>query len=322
MKIVILDGYTTNPGDNPWTSLESLGELEVYDRTPEDLIVERSKNADIIFANKAGLSAEVLKQLPQLKFICVLATGYNIIDLKTANEMGIVVSNVPGYSPPAVSQHVFALILEFYCRVGEHDQDVKNGKWAQSQDFCFWNSPLFELKDKTLGIIGFGDIGHQVARLGNAFGMNVLAYAPRPKPMPDFKPFAFADLEDVFAQSDIVSLHCPLTDGNRHFIDKSLLKKMKPEAILINTARGPLINEHDLAEALSAKTIAGAGLDVAEVEPMPADNPLLKAPNTIITPHIAWATIEARKRLTAIAVKNAKAFIAGTPENVVNSPKK
>lgn len=320
MNMVILDGYTTNPGDNTWTGLENLGELTVYDRTPEELIIERSKDAEIIFTNKTVLSAKTLKALPKLKFICVLATGYNIVDLKTADEQGIFVSNIPGYSPPAVSQHVFALILEFYNRVSEHDQSIKNGKWSTSEDFCFWNNTLSELKDKTLGIVGFGDIGNMVAKIGNAFGMNIVAYAPRPKPKPDFENFSFAGLEEVFRESDIITLHCPLTEENIHFVNSELLKKMKPGAILINTARGPLINESDLAEALTQKTIAGAGLDVTEIEPIQIDNPLLKAPNVIITPHIAWATLEARKRLTAIAVENTKAFLSGKPQNRVNKP--
>lgn len=321
MNMVILDGYTTNPGDNPWTELEKLGALTVYDRTADDQVVERAKDAEIIFANKTNLPADVLKKLPKLKFICILATGYNVVNLEAANELGIIVSNVPGYSQPAVAQHVFAMILEFFCQVADHDADVKKGKWSNSKDFCFWNAPLRELHDKTLGIIGFGSIGHNVASIANAFGMKILAYAPRPKAKPDFDPFEFADLEEVFRRSDVVTLHCPLTTENKYFVNSKLLSTMKPEAILINTARGPLVDENDLAEALKKETIAGAGVDVAEVEPLPADSPLLSAPNIKITPHIAWATVEARTRLTAIAVENTKAFIAGQPQNIVNSPK-
>ncbi len=320
MKMVILDGYTTNPGDNPWTGLEELGKLTVHDRTPEDRIIERCKGADIVFTNKTALTSDTLEALPDLKYICVLATGYNIVDLNAANRLGITVSNVPGYSPPSVAQHVFALILEFSSRVGMHDEAVKNGEWSKSGDFCFWKKPLLELKDKTLGIIGFGNIGHKVARLGNAFGMNVLAYAPRPKPEPGFKPFRFAGMDEVFSESDVISLHCPLTDENLHFVNRERIHSMRRSAILINTARGPLIDENALSKALTDGVIAGAGLDVTETEPIPDSSPLLKAPNTIITPHIAWATRESRSRLTAITVKNTKAFISGNPQNVVNTP--
>jgi glycerate dehydrogenase len=318
MRMVILDGYTINPGDNPWTELKKLGDLIIYDRTPQSKIVERCMDAEIIFTNKSIFTAEIINSLPNLKFISVLATGYNTIDLSAAAKKGIIVSNVPGYSPPSVAQHVFALLLNFSNQVSLHDKAVKNGEWSAQEDFCFWKTPLFELKGKKLGVVGFGDIGNKVAALGNAFGMEVIAYAPRPKPKPEYLPFKFASLEELMSESDVISLHCPLTADNEKFINKSLLQTMKKNAILINTARGQLINEEDLAEALKSGTIGGAALDVLSREPVSQDNPLLTAPNILITPHIAWATLEARSRLLKITVQNAEAFISGHPINVVN----
>ncbi|SMF40073.1 D-2-hydroxyacid dehydrogenase [Desulfovibrio gilichinskyi] len=318
MRMVILDGYTINPGDNPWTELEKLGDLVCYDRTLPSKIIERCMDAEIVFTNKTVFTAEIINSLPNLKFISVLATGYNTIDLSAAAKKGIIVSNVPGYSPPSVAQHVFALLLNFSNQVSLHDKAVKDGEWSAQEDFCFWKTPLFELKGKKLGVVGFGGIGNKVAALGNAFGMEVIAYAPRPKPKPEYLPFKFSSLEELMSESDVISLHCPLTPENEKFINRSLLRTMKKNAILINTARGQLINEEDLADALKSGTIGGAALDVLSKEPISPDNPLLTAPNILITPHIAWATLEARTRLTKITVQNAEAFISGHPINVVN----
>ena len=319
MKITVLDGYTVNPGDNPWTELEKLGELTVYDRTEQDQIVERSIDAEIIMINKTVLTEKTISSLPNLKYIVVLATGYNAVDINAARACGVTVSNIPAYSPPSVAQHVFAMLLDFANKVSLHDNAVKNGEWATQNDFCFWKTTLFELKDKKMGIVGFGDIGQKVGIIANAFGMEVMAYAPRPKPAPDYSPFKFCSREELFRESDVISLHCPLTDENKGFIDKKLISTMKSNAILINTARGPLINEKDLAEALTNRVIAGAALDVVENEPMRPGSHLAGAPNLVITPHIAWATLEARSRLSAIAVQNVAAFQNGSPINVVNN---
>ncbi|MFW5499311.1 MULTISPECIES: D-2-hydroxyacid dehydrogenase [unclassified Maridesulfovibrio] len=318
MKTVILDSYTLNPGDNPWTGLEELCELAVYDRTKPEQILERAAEADIILTNKTVLNADTIKALPKLKFISVLATGYNVVDLDEAAARNIPVSNVPDYSPPSVAQHVFAMILNHANRVAMHDQAVKEGQWAQQEDFCFWNAPLIELAGKKMGIVGFGAIGQKVGTIANSFGMEVLAYAPRPKPEPHYSPFNFVSLEELFREADVVSLHCPLTAENEKFINKELLSTMKANAYLINTARGPLIDEAALAEALTEGVIAGAALDVVEKEPMLPGNPLSGTPNLTITPHIAWATLEARSRLTGITVANVKAFLQGKAVNVVN----
>ncbi|ACS80682.1 D-2-hydroxyacid dehydrogenase [Maridesulfovibrio salexigens] len=318
MKTVILDSYTLNPGDNPWTGLDELCELAVYDRTKPEQILERAAEADIILTNKTVLDADTIKALPKLKFISVLATGYNVVDLDAAAARNIPVSNVPGYSPPSVAQHVFAMILNHANRVALHDQAVKEGQWAQQEDFCFWNAPLIELAGKKMGIVGFGAIGQKVGTIANSFGMEVLAYAPRPKPEPQYSPFKFVSLKKLFREADVVSLHCPLTAENEKFINKELLSSMKANAYLINTARGPLVDESDLAEALTEGVIAGAALDVVEKEPMLPGNPLSGTPNLTITPHIAWATLEARTRLTEITVTNVKAFLQGKAVNVVN----
>ena len=318
MKTVILDSYTLNPGDNPWTGLEELCELSVYDRTKPDQILERASEADIILTNKTVLDADTINALPKLKFISVLATGYNVVDLDAAAARNIPVSNVPGYSPPSVAQHVFAMILNHANRVALHDQAVKEGQWAQQEDFCFWNAPLIELAGKKMGIVGFGAIGQKVGTIANSFGMEVLAYAPRPKAVPQYSPFHFVSIEKLFREADVVSLHCPLTAQNEKFINKELLTTMKASAYLINTARGPLIDEADLAEALTEGVISGAALDVVEKEPMLPGNPLSGTPNLTITPHIAWATLEARSRLTGITVTNVKSFLQGKAINVVN----
>lgn len=318
MRTVILDGHTLNPGDNPWTGLENLCDITVYDRTEPGQTIERAKDADIILTNKTVLSAEIINSLPNLKFISVLATGYNVVDLEAAKARNIPVSNVPGYSPPSVAQHVFALLLGHANRVAMHDLAVKEGQWAKQNDFCFWNAPLIELAGKKMGIVGFGDIGQKVGTIANSFGMEVLAYAPRPKQAPNYAPFNFVGLEELFREADVVSLHCPLTDENERFINKNILATMKPNAYLINTARGPLINESDLAAALTGGIIAGAALDVVSEEPMLPGSPLSGTPNLTITPHIAWATLEARSRLTATTVENVQAFLDGKAVNVVN----
>lgn len=321
MRIVILDGYPVNPGDNPWTPIQNLGELTVYDHTPEHLIVQRSVGQQIIVTNKAPLSAQTIERLPDLRFIAVTATGYNIVDVEAAARRGIPVSNVPDYTTEAVAQFTFALLLELCYRVGEHDAAVKAGRWQNCRDFSFTTRPLYELTGKKMGIVGFGRIGQRVGLAAHAFGMEVLAYNPSPKPPPPYKPFAWRSLEELFAESDVVSLHCPLTAGNRGMVNASLLSRMKPTAYFINTARGQLVNERDLADALNAGRIAGAAVDVVSVEPIQADNPLLRARNIIITPHIAWAATEPRRRVVQATAENIAAFLAGKPINVVNAGK-
>ena len=320
MRMVVLDGYTLNPGDNPWTELEKLGDLTVYERTAPEDIIERSKGAQILFTNKTPLTAQTVAALPDLKLVAALATGYNMIDVAACAARSIPVCNVPDYSTPAVAQHVFALLLELTNGAGCHSAAIHNGKW-DGPDFCFWLKPVMELSGKTLGLVGLGNTGRRVAELGLAFGMNVLAYNHRPKAGIDHPNFAFADLEKVFSASDVVSLHCPQTAENTGFVNASLLGKMKPSALFINTARGGLVNETDLAAALNSGKIAGAGLDVLSVEPPLPTNPLLTAKNCVLTPHIAWASMEARRRLMAIVTANVEAFLAGKPRNVVNGVK-
>ncbi len=315
MKIVILDGYTLNPGDLSWEGIEELGDCTVYERTAPEEIIERAKDAEAIFTNKVVLSSEIILQLPKLKFIGVLATGYNVVDIAAARKTGITVTNIPAYSTMSVAQMVFSHILNFAQNVSAHAQSVSAGDWAKSVDFSYRKVPQTELAGKTLGIIGFGQIGQAVAKIGLAFGMKII-FNNRSK-----KDVALdatqVDLETLFSTGDFISINCPLTDENSGFINKTTIAKMKPTAFLINTGRGPLINEHDLADALNAGIIAGAGLDVLSVEPATADNPLTTAKNCTITPHIAWATFEARTRLMNIATANLKAFIAGKPQNVV-----
>lgn len=318
MKIVVLDGYTLNPGDLTWDGLEKLGELTVYDRTSADQVVERAKDADIIFTNKTPLGKDVLEQLPTAKFIGVLATGYNIIDTDTAKSKGIVVSNVPGYSTMSVVQLTFALLLELTLHVQRHSDSVMDGKWARSADFCFWDYPLIELADKTMGIIGFGSIGEKVADVATAFGMNVIGSKRHQTDQSHRKNFRWADIPELLRESDVVSVHTPLTPDTQGLINKETLALMKPSAFLLNTSRGPLIVDEDLADALNNGVIAGAGIDVLSKEPPAADNPLFTAKNCLITPHIAWATKEARTRLMAITIDNLSAFLAGDPVNVVN----
>lgn len=317
MRLVVLDGHTLNPGDLSWEPLEIFGEVKVYPRTPNELVVERALGAEVLLTNKTVLDRECLKQLPQLQYIGVTATGYNIVDVATAKERSITVTNIPGYGTESVAQHTFALILELANQVGKHSLSVNQGKWSGHPDWSFRDTPLTELKGKTLGIIGFGKIGKKVAQLGICFGMNIVVYNKHPK---EVKKAGFSSISmyRLFEQSDIVTLHCPLTNGNHGFVNNSLLSRMKSNAFLINTARGLLINEHDLAEALNQKTLSGAGLDVLSVEPPSPDNPLIGARNCIITPHNAWGSLESRTRLLAQAVDNLKAFLNGEHWNVVS----
>jgi len=318
MKIVVLDGYTLNPGDLSWEGLEKLGELTVYDRTPEDKIYERSKDAEIVFTNKTPLTRETLSKLPLLKYIGVLATGYNVVDIKAAKELGITVTNIPTYGTDAVAQYVFALLLEICHHVYEHNNAVKNGEWTNCPDFCFWKYPLIELAGKTMGIIGLGRIGYRTAKLAQAFGLKVLAYDANQRKELEDENLRYASMDELLAKSDIISLHCPLTDETKNIINKDTISKMKDGVIIINTSRGPLISENDLAEALKSGKVYAAAVDVVSAEPISSTNPLLTAPNCIITPHIAWAPKESRSRLMDIAVSNLKAFLDGKPVNAVN----
>ena len=317
LDIVVLDGYTLNPGDLDWTALGKLGKLTIYDRTSKEDIVERAEHAQIVLTNKTPLTKETLSQLPNLQYIGVLATGYNIIDIEFAKTKGIIVSNVPTYSTKSVAQFVFALLLELCHRVQRHSDAVYHGEWTNSVDFSFTRSPLIELADKTIGIIGLGRIGKQTAKVAQAFGMNVLAVGSGRSKPPEITGIEWVELEELLKRSDVVSLHCPLTPTTEKIVDADRLALMKKSAFLINTSRGQLIDEQDLADALNREQIAGAGLDVLSTEPPSADNPLLTAENCIITPHIAWATKEARTRMMDIAVNNVRNFIEGSPVNRV-----
>jgi len=319
MKIVAPDAYTLNPsGDNPWTEIGKLGDLTVYDRSDKEQLIPRVADADIILANKVPLTDRVLSELPKLRFVSVLATGYNVVDISAARQLGIDVSNVPVYGTDSVAQFVLALLLEHCHNVALHNSLVHGGQWCKSEDFCFWKTPLTELAGKTMGIVGFGRIGRKVGQIAHAMGMNVIACDDNRDQDAEYQPFAWKSLEELFAQADVVSLHCPQTEDNLHMVNKHLLGLMKSNAILINTARGGLVDENDLADALNTGKIAAAAVDVISQEPMQGDNPLLKAKNCIITPHIAWATLEARRRLLETTAKNIAAFIAGKPINVVN----
>lgn len=317
MKIVVLEGYTLNPGDLTWEGLEKLGDLTVYDRTPEDKIVERIGDAEIIFTNKLKITREILQQT-NIKYIAVLATGYNVVDVVAAKEKGILVSNIPTYGTSSVAQMVFALLLEICHHVGAHDAAVRRGQWIARKDFCFWDYPLIELAGKTMGIIGYGRIGQTTGVIAQALGMKVLAYNQHPNKSLESDTLKFAELDELFSASDVISLHCPLLDSTKGIINKSSMAKMKDKVIIINTSRGPLIVEADLAEALNSGKVYAAGVDVVSVEPIEVDNPLLKAKNIFITPHIAWAPIESRERLMNIAVENLRSYINGNPENIVN----
>lgn len=319
MKIVILDGYTLNPGDLSWEPLKELGEVTVYERTAPKDVYKRAEGAEVVFTNKVVLDEAVLEKLPSLKYIGVLATGYNVVDVEAAARKGIVVTNIPAYSTSSVAQMAFAHILNIVQRVGYYAQEVSNGKWSRQADFTFWDAPLHELDGKKIGIIGFGNTGRATARIAVGFGLDVYAYTSKSAMELPADVHKCPSMDELFRKCDIVSLHCPLTETTRELVDARKLELMKSSAILINTGRGGLVNEQDLADALNSGKIAAAGLDVLSSEPPRADNPLLKARNCFITPHQAWATKEARVRLMQLAVNNLKAFLEGKPVNVVNN---
>jgi glycerate dehydrogenase len=320
MKIVILDAFTLNPGDLRWERLEALGDLTLYDRVAYDpqKIMEAIGDAEIVFTNKTPIPKEVLEQRPTIKFIGVLATGYNIVDVNTAKDLGITVSNVPTYGTMAVAQMTLALLLEICHHVGDHSNAVKQGDWTRSKDFCFWNYPLIELEAKTMGIIGFGRIGQATAKMAQAFGMQILALGSHKRPELETGTCNYIDLDELFRKSDVISLHCPLTEDTKGIINTANISKMKDGVIIINTSRGQLVVEKDLKEALNSGKVAAAAVDVVSKEPIDEDNELLKAKNCIITPHIAWAPKESRARLMNTAIANLEAFLKGSPENVVN----
>lgn len=316
MKIVYTDAHTLNPGDLDWAPIQALGDVTFYERTTPDQLLERIKEADAVLTNKVKLNRETITQLPQLRYIGVTATGYDIIDVATAREQGIVVTNVKGYGTDSVAQHTFALLLELTLHVGRHSASVHAGDWVNSPDFSYAKSPLVELAGKTLGLVGYGDIARKVAAIGQAFGMTVLVNR-RSDNQPSERGITYVDRPTLFAQSDVVSLHCPATPDTIGFVNRDLLAQMKSTAYLLNTSRGSLLNEADVADALKEGRIAGAGLDVLAIEPPRSDNPLLTAQNCVITPHIAWASYEARQRLMDEVADNLQAFLAGTPKNKV-----
>lgn len=321
MKIVILDGYAENPGDLSWDGFEVMGELTVYDRTPKDdekEIVRRIGDAEIIYTNKTPITKEIINKCPNLQYIGVLATGYNVVDVEAAREKKIPVTNIPSYGTAAVAQYTMALLLEICHHIGYHSDMVHEGRWEKAEDFCFWDYPLMELFGKNMGIIGYGRIGQETARLARAFGMNILAYSRHPKEERLFEGCRYVSLDDLFRQADVISLHCPLFPETEGLICKENISKMKEGVILLNTARGPIVAEEDLAQALNSGKVYAAGLDVVSTEPIRPDNPLLRAKNCLITPHIAWASKESRQRLMDTAVDNLRAYLAGKPVNVVN----
>ena len=319
MKLVILDGYAENPGDLSWDGLSKLvDEYTVYDITAPEDIIKRSLDADILVTNKTPVTRQTIEKLPKLKFIAVLATGFNVVDCKAARERGIPVSNIPAYSTDSVAQLVFGFMLEFSNRVALHSESVKNGDWEKSEHFCYLKAPISLLSGKTLGIVGFGRIGFAVAEIANAFKMRVLAFSPHTNTYDGFGKVEFCSFERLVAESDFVTLHCPLTESTSGMVNKAFLEKMKKTAYLINTSRGGVVNENDLAEALENGTIAGAGLDVLSAEPPKGGNVLIGAKNCLITPHIAWASLEARTKLLNIFLENVESFVKGTPVNVVN----
>lgn len=316
MTIVVLDGFTLNPGDLSWDELKSLAACEVYDRTTTTELLGRAADNEILLTNKMVLNRAAIESLPRIKYIGVTATGTNVVDLEAARERGIPVTNVPAYGTASVAQTTIALLLELTHGVGHHAQTVRQGRWSQNLDWCYWDQPLIELSGLTMGIVGFGRIGRALADLAKALGMAVLVFSPRPKPAPAF--VRYVDLETLFRQSDVVSLHCPLTPETGGLVNSVRLSWMKPSAFLLNCSRGGLVDEPALAAALNSERIAGAGLDVLSAEPPPPDNPLLQARNCLITPHFAWATRAARSRLMKVAIENVRAFLHGRPQNVVN----
>jgi glycerate dehydrogenase len=318
MKIVVLDGYTLNPGDLSWEGLKELGDVIIYDRTPYDKILERSRNSEILITNKTPLTEEIISALPSLRYIGVLATGYNIIDIKAAKKRGIIVTNVPAYSTLSVAQLTFALLLELCFHVQRHSDSVFDGKWFDSLDFSYRNFPLIELAGKTIGIIGFGNIGRNVADIASTFGMNIIGFSRSQTDQSHRPNFKWAKIDELFELSDVVSVHCPLVPETKGLVNLGYLSKMKKTAFFLNTSRGPIVVEEDLAYALNNDLIAGAGIDVLSSEPPSKDNPLLKAKNCIITPHIAWATSEARIRLMDITISNLSGFLNNMPVNVVS----
>ncbi len=318
MKIVILDGYTENPGDLSWSGLENLGQLAVYDRTPADKVIERIGDAEAVYTNKTPITKAVLDACPNVKFIGVLATGYNVVDVDTAKEKKIVVSNIPTYGTDAVAQFAIALLLELCHYIGEHSDCVKKGDWTNNADWCFWNHPLVELAGKTMGILGFGRIGRRTGQIAQALGMKVLAYDAYRDPTMESETCRYAELDELLKESDVIALHCPLFPSTMGIVNKDTIAKMKDGVMIINNSRGPLIVEEDLRDALNSGKVAGAAVDVVSTEPIKMDNPLLQAKNIIITPHISWAPKESRQRLMDIAVENLRKFKEGTPINVVN----
>lgn len=318
MKIVILDGYTLNPGDLSWEGFESLGEIQVYERTPAEKTVERIGDAPVILTNKTAITKEILDQCPGLRYIGVLATGYNVVEVKAAAQRGVVVTNIPSYGTDAVAQYAFALLLELCHHVGLHDESVKAGEWENCQDFCYWKTPLMELAGKTLGLIGFGRIGQRTGAIAQAMGMKVLACDRFRRPELENESCYYVSLEQLLSQSDVISLHCPLLPETKGVINRDTISRMKDGVLIINTSRGDLVVEKDLAEALASGKVAGAAADVVSTEPIHGDNPLLTAPNMIITPHMAWGARESRQRLMDQAVENLKAFLEGEPINMVS----
>ena len=319
MKIVVLDGYTENPGDLSWSGFQALGDLTVYDRSPQELVASRIGDAQLIITNKTQISEEIMEQCPSIKYIGMLATGYNVIDITAAKRKGIIVTNIPTYGTDAVSQFAIALLLELCHHVGAHSDSVRRGDWSKCKDFCYWNYPLIELSGKTIGIIGFGKIGRSTARIAEAFGMKILAFEPT-KIVEEYLSDSIhqVSLEELLQCSDVISLHCPLFPETMGIINKKTIQQMKDGVMIINTSRGPLIIEKDLREALITGKVAGAAIYVVSTEPITQDNPLIDAPNIIITPHIAWAPREARQRLMDIAVDNLRAYIQGSPMNIVS----
>ncbi len=318
MKIVVLDGICANPGDISWDALYSLGDVTIYDRTPRELLLERIGDAEIILVNKIKMGADIFSRCPNLRYIGVLATGYNIIDTAAAADYNITVCNVPAYSTPSVVQHTFALLLELCMHTGLHSETVKQGKWQKCPDFCYWDAPLTELSGKTMGVVGFGRIGTAVARVALCFGMNVLACASKPRDSSGIDGVELVSFQELIEKSDIISLHCPQTPDNYNMISAQSIASMKDGVILLNTARGGLINEADLAQALKNGKVGGFGADVLANEPPLETCPLITAPNTVITPHIAWAPLESRTRLINISIENVRLFLEGRSQNTVN----